>query len=195
MGSPPCRQMKTSRGIERNNRGLSGVFALQCGNMIERQHLIAHNKLDYVRGLRPQVDCILCAVRDHHPEVESLEITRDEHFLVSLNLYPYNPGHIMLVPLRHVEWPDQLTDAEALDLHHLQRRCLEVIRSIYPAAGFNIGYNLGAAGGGSIAHLHLHLVPRFHNEQGFMATIGHTHIIVESPHDMMRKFREAFGIA
>lgn len=161
--------------------------------MIERQHLIAHNKLDYVRGHRPQVDCILCAVRDHHPEVESLEIIRDDLFLISINLYPYNSGHLMVVPLRHVEWPDELSDEEALRLHQLQKRCLKVIRSLYPASGFNIGYNLGATGGGSIAHLHLHLVPRFLNEQGFMTTIGQTHIIVESPQEMVAKFKLAFA--
>ncbi|PKL76675.1 MAG: HIT family hydrolase [Candidatus Melainabacteria bacterium HGW-Melainabacteria-1] len=163
--------------------------------MIERQHLIAHNKLDYVRGHRPAVSCILCAVRDAEAEVESLEVFRDELFLVSINLYPYNPGHLMLVPLRHVEWPDELSDEEALALHRLQKRSLAVIRSLYPAAGFNVGYNLGLAGGGSIAHLHLHIVPRFHNEQGFMATIAHTHIIVESPQEMVAKFRQAFGQA
>lgn len=160
--------------------------------MIERQHLIAHNKLDYVQGKRPAVDCILCAVRDKHPDVDSLEVFRNELFLVSINLYPYNPGHLMLVPLRHIESPEELSDDEALSLHRLQKYALGVIRSLYPAAGFNIGYNLGAAGGGSINHLHLHLVPRFVNEQGFMGTIGQTHIIVESPQDMLARFRSAF---
>ena len=161
---------------------------------MERQHLIAHNKLDYVQGKRPDVDCILCAVRDQHPDVDQLEVYRNSDFLVSLNLYPYNPGHLMIVPLRHVESPTALTDAEALALHHLQTLCLDVIASLYPAQGFNIGYNLGEAGGGSIPHLHLHLVPRFRNEQGFMTTIGQTHILVESPQDMLDKFQRAFSM-
>lgn len=161
---------------------------------MERQHLIAHNKLDYVQGKRPDVPCILCAVRDQHPEVEQLEVYRTPAFLVSLNLYPYNPGHLMLVPLRHIESPAELSDAEALELHHLQTLSLKVIGSLYPAQGFNIGYNLGQAGGGSIAHLHLHVVPRFRNEQGFMTTIGQTHILVESPAEMLDKFQRAFSI-
>lgn len=161
---------------------------------MERQHLIAHNKLDYVQGKRPDVPCILCAVRDHHPEVDQLEVYRTSDFLVSLNLYPYNPGHLMIVPLRHIESPTALTDAEALALHHLQSQCLQVIGSLYPAQGFNVGYNLGSAGGGSIAHLHLHVVPRFRNEQGFMTTIGQTHILVESPAEMVAKFQRAFSI-
>ena len=160
--------------------------------MQARHHLFAHNKLDYVRGQRPQVDCILCAVRDAHPEVEQLEVFRSPQFLVSINLYPYNPGHLMLVPLRHVEWPNELTESEALELHHLQAHCLQIIRTLYPAAGFNIGYNLGEAGGGSINHLHLHLVPRFRNEQGFMGTIGQVQIMVETPDQMLQKFKAAF---
>lgn len=156
--------------------------------MIERSHLFAPHKLNYVRGQRPAIPCILCAVRDKHPEVENLEVFRDELFLISLNLYPYNPGHLMIVPLRHIEWPDELTDAEALHMHHLQKRCLKVIRSIYPAGGFNIGYNLGEIGGGSIAHLHLHIVPRFRNELGFISVLANTHLIVEDPHAMRENF-------
>lgn len=163
--------------------------------MESRQHLIAHNKLNYVRGQRPDVPCILCAVREDHPEVASLEVYRDSHFLISLNLYPYNPGHLMLVPLRHVEWPDELSDEEALSLHQLQKRCLGVLRQLYPACGFNIGYNLGECGGGSIAHLHLHIVPRFRNETGFMTSIGQTHIMVETPQEMQARIRQAFATA
>lgn len=160
-----------------------------------RQHLYALNKLDYVRGKRPDVPCILCGVIEHHPEVDALEVHRTDHFVVMVNLYPYNPGHLMLVPLRHIEWPQDLTDEEALALHHLQRKTIEIIRSVYPAQGFNIGYNLGPHGGGSIPHLHLHLVPRFRNEQGFMATVCGTQIMAEDPHEMMDKFRQAFAAA
>lgn len=161
--------------------------------MIERQHLTAHHKLAYAQGKRTSVECILCAVRDHHPEVESLEVFRDQLFLICVNLYPYNPGHLMIVPLRHVQFPYELSDTEALDLHHLQTRAMAAIDSVYAPPGYNIGYNLGTAGGGSIAHLHLHLVPRFYNEHGFMSSIGHTQIMVESAHEMVSKFKTAFG--
>src|SRR5690606_3237403 len=139
-----------------------------------RQHLIAHNKLNYVRGQRPDVPCILCAVREDHPEVASLEVYRDSHFLISLNLYPYNPGHLMLVPLRHVKWHDELSDEEALSLPQRQTRRLRVLRQLYPACGFNVGYNHGECGGRSIARLHLHIVPRFRNETGVMTCICQT---------------------
>jgi len=160
---------------------------------MERQHLIASNKLDYVRGKRPDVDCILCAVRDQNPEVQSLEVFRNKDFLVSLNLYPYNLGHLMLVPLRHIESPDELSEAEALGLHQLQAKPLAVLRGLYRPGGFNIGYNIGETGGGSIAHLHLHIVPRFRNELGFIGTIANTQIMVEEPSLMMERIQQAFN--
>lgn len=160
--------------------------------MTKRPHLIAHNKLDYARGKRPNVDCILCAVRDEHPDVEQLEVFRDDLFLISLNLYPYNPGHLMIVPLRHLCWPYELSEQEALRLHHLQGRALKLLAGLYPTIGFNIGYNLGPGGGGSIAHLHLHVVPRFQNEQGFMSTVGQTQILVETLTEVQQKLAAAF---
>lgn len=159
---------------------------------MERQHLIAYNKLNYVRGHRPEVDCILCAVREQHPEVENLEVYRNEHFLITVNLYPYNLGHLMLVPLRHVESPDELDETEALALHRLQSQTLKVLRDLYHPGGFNIGYNIGETGGGSIDHLHLHIVPRFRNELGFISTIGQTQVMVEEPSKMMARIKAAF---
>lgn len=159
---------------------------------MERQHLIAYNKLDYVRGKRPKVDCILCAVRDQHPEVQNLEVFRDKDFLATVNLYPYNLGHLMLVPLRHIESPDELTEDEALGMHRLQARTLAVLRSLYHPGGFNIGYNIGETGGGSIDHLHMHIVPRFRNELGFIGTIGNTQVMVEDPKTMMERIKQAF---
>jgi ATP adenylyltransferase len=161
--------------------------------MLERQHLTAHHKLAYARGQRPKVDCILCAIRDHNTEVDSLEVFRDELFFISVNLYPYNPGHLMIVPLRHICFPTELSNDEALHLHHLQSRALGAIDQLYQPPGYNIGYNLGSAGGGSIDHLHLHLVPRFRNEHGFMASIGQTQIMVESVTEMVEKFKGFFN--
>lgn len=160
-----------------------------------RRHLTTPNKLGYIRGERPDVPCIFCAVRDKNPQVDALEVYRTPFFMVSLNLYPYNPGHLMLVPLRHVESPTELTEEEVLALHHLQKKALAILEKKYRPAGFNIGYNLGPAGGGSIDHLHLHLVPRFFNEQGFMGTIAHTQLMVEDPNQVLADFKALFAEA
>lgn len=154
--------------------------------------LIAHNKLNYAQGQRPKVPCILCAVRDDHPDVHKLEVYRDELFLISVNLYPYNSGHLMIVPLRHVEWPGEFTSEEVLRNHELQQKSIQVLKQLYHPQGFNLGYNLGKAGGGSIPHLHLHIVPRYFNEVGFMSTVSNTQILVETPEEMHRRVRSGF---
>lgn len=161
--------------------------------MTFREHLLAANKLNYVMGQRPDVACILCAVVERNDAVTSLEVYRDDFFVVSVNLYPYNSGHVLIFPCRHVIWPGELSEAEALHLHHLQQQTITLLQKLYSPRGFNLGYNLGDGGGGSIPHLHLHIVPRFHNELGFMTTVAGTHIAVESASQMANKIAAAFA--
>ncbi len=85
-----------------------------------------------------------------------------------------------------------LNDEEALELHKLQNLCLDVLESVYAPHGFNLGYNIGEAGGASIEHLHLHIVPRYRRETGFIDIIGETKIIVEDPKVSLSRVREAF---
>ena len=84
--------------------------------MIIEENLFIPSKIRYVRGDKPDVSCILCAVWEQDPKVESLEVYRNERFGVCANLYPYSPGHLMIFPSRHVEDPRQLTQKEARDL-------------------------------------------------------------------------------
>lgn len=154
--------------------------------------LFVPSKLDYVKGQRPKVKCILCSVVDKDPAVELLDVCRIKHFIISANLFPYNPGHLMIFPKKHVETYETFSDEEVLELHRLQLISLKVLSDNYNAQGYNVGYNLGAASGGSIAHLHLHLVPRYNREVGFIDVIGNARIIVEDPKDTVRKLAEAF---
>lgn len=154
-----------------------------------RDQVYPVQKLKYVSGHRPQVACILCAVAEGNPEVVGLAIARTDLFLVSANLYPYNTGHLMIFPLRHLEDVAAYSDDEALQLHHLQVKCMGVLRRLYQPGGFNIGYNLGRVGGASIEHVHLHVVPRWPNEAGFMDMLNGTRIIVEEPAETVRRIR------
>ncbi len=99
----------------------------------------------------------------------------------------------MVVPLRHIRDPRELTKQEALRLHELQSRCMEVLERLYHPHGFNIGYNIGPFGGASIEHLHLHIVPRFKNELGFMDIIAGTRTFVGEPREMVQRIRDAFS--
>ena len=160
--------------------------------MLERDHLFVPSKLAYVTGNRPKVDCILCSVIRGDEIVDRLEVFRDDFFIIMVNLYPYNPGHVMIVPLRHITDPRDLSDTEAARLHQLQKRCMDILDTLYHPHGFNIGYNLGPFGGASLEHLHLHLVPRFKNELGFMDIIAGARTFVGEPHAMVEKIRVAF---
>ncbi len=161
---------------------------------IDRNYLFNKNKLNYVRGEKPDVDCILCAIASRSPEVNNLEIYRTDRFVVSINLYPYNPGHVMIFPVRHVEKYSDITDEEALEMHHLTVKTISVLKDEYNPAGYNIGCNLGNGSGASIPHIHQHIVPRYGNEAGFIDAIAGTRLFVVDPVEMMKSLRERFNV-
>lgn len=160
-----------------------------------RRNLFVPNKLAYARGkARPDVECILCAVIDGSNQVDRLEVYQSVLFTVSLNLYPYSPGHLIIFPNRHIVDVRALTEAEVSELHRIQCLCFEVLDTVYQPRGYNIGYNVVDASGASIEHLHLHIVPRYPRELGFMDIIGEMRIIVEDPNVSQQKLRKAFGM-
>lgn len=111
---------------------------------------------------------------------EGLVVARGHLNFVVLNLYPYNPGHLMVVPHRHVADYTDLTEEELLEFSALTRRALTVIRSVSNPHGFNLGINAGAAAGAGIAgHLHQHVVPRWSGDANFMPVVGHTKVLPE----------------
>jgi len=159
-----------------------------------RKNLFIPGKMAYVRGeKKPDVECILCAIVEESDKISRLEVYRSEYFLVTLNLYPYAPGHLMIFPKRHVTDLRMLTKEESAELCKLQGICLDVLDDVYNPHGFNIGYNIGEAGGASIAHLHLHVVPRYRRELGFIDIIGGVKIIIEDPNISLVRVREGFA--
>jgi len=160
---------------------------------MEKQYLFTPDKLNYIIGERPKVDCILCAVVNGDKSVKSLEVHRDKNFIVSVNLYPYNLGHIIIFPVRHIEDIISFSEEEIIELHNLQIMSIKVIKKLYNATSFNIGYNIGEASGASIKHLHLHVVPRYLREAGFLDILNGCRLIVESPTETVRKLKECFA--
>lgn len=159
--------------------------------MIKRHNLFVPDKLEYAKGERPPVECILCAVAERNKDVVSLEIARYGGFVVSANLYPYNPGHVLIFPERHIVHPRDLTGAEVAALHDLQIVAMNVLESLYGATAFNSGYNTGPSSGASIEHFHVHVVPRYDRETGFIDIIGGAKIIVEDPLITCKRLKEA----
>lgn len=144
------------------------------------EYFFNFNKLEYLKGKRPG-GCILCLVSQDSDEVENLIVHEQGTMLVSLNLYPYNPGHLLIFPKRHCVDVRQLSDEERTDLFATQNRCLDVLDSIFKPAGYNIGFNMGLIAGASIEHLHMHIIPRYSNEIGIAELLGGKKVLVQNP--------------
>lgn len=109
---------------------------------------------------------------------EGLIVARGELVYIVLNLYPYNPGHSMVVPYRQVAGLEELTDPEAHELMAMTQKLIRVIKAVSNPNAFNIGLNLGSAAGGSLSeHLHQHVVPRWTGDANFITVIGETKVM------------------
>jgi ATP adenylyltransferase len=147
--------------------------------------------LDYVQGkTKPNVDCILCAVRDTDERVVTLKIYDDEYIFISLNLYPYNPGHLMIIPNRHVISFLELTREEIIHINRTIQGIQLLLDELYSPKGYNIGINQGIIAGASIEHLHIHIVPRYGAELGYIDIVGKTRIVVEGLDSVKQKLTE-----
>jgi len=159
------------------------------------KHLFPPGKRAYIdkkRFSRENKSCILCSIIKKAEDVVSLLLNETENFAVTVNLYPYNPGHIMIFPKRHITEYQDLTEGEVVELFHLQKRCMNILDKVYSPEGYNTGFNLGKAAGASIDHIHLHIVPRFRNELGFVDILAGSKIMVETPFEILEKLRPEF---
>jgi ATP adenylyltransferase len=118
---------------------------------------------------------------------DGLVVARGESVYVVLNLYPYNPGHSMVVPYRRVAELEDLTDEESAELMRFTQKVIRVIKAVSRPHGFNVGLNLGSSAGGSLAeHLHMHVVPRWSGDANFITIIGGSKIVPQ----LLRETRE-----
>ena len=147
------------------------------------EHLWTPWRMTYLQGIDPKPDgCLFCNVAAR-PEADAATfvVHRGQHAFVILNLYPYNNGHLMVVPFEHVESIEGLAPAALGELMALSQICLGVLRQVYSPQGFNLGINIGgAAGAGVPGHVHLHIVPRWNGDTNFMSTLAATRVIPET---------------
>jgi len=145
-------------------------------------------KARYSKGLdRPKVDCLLCAMVRRDKSVEARVVFQDENGMVVLNRYPYNPGHLMVFPKKHVEKLSELDEKVLVTLFNLVKKTSRLIEKTYAPHGMNIGINQGRSSGASVMHLHVHIVPRYENETGFMEVLAGTRVVHETLDDSMKK--------
>ncbi len=148
------------------------------------QRLWAPHRLEYLRGEnRPlegnNVVCPFCRIPTLQDE-EGLIVHRGQSAYVVMNLYPYNPGHLLICTYRHVPDLTDLTDQERYEIGDLSAHAMKTIRNVSNPEGFNLGMNQGAISGAGVAdHIHQHVVPRWAGDANFMPVIGKTKVLPE----------------
>jgi len=135
-------------------------------------------------------ECIFCRVNKENLDDDNFIAFRGRMCYVIMNLYPYNSGHLMIVPYRHISTLQELSHEESDEVFELLKKLTDALQKISHPEGFNIGSNLGrAAGAGIDQHIHFHVVPRWNGDTNFMPVLGDTKLISEDMKDTLKKLR------
>lgn len=161
------------------------------------EQVFAPWRIEWIRRdeKNPDVDdCVFCELPDLDDDRDNLLVARNDHAFVLLNNYPYNPGHVMVIPHAHTGDYADLTDDQLLGHARLKQRTFDALETSIEPDGFNAGLNLGDGAGGSIDdHLHTHVVPRWEGDTNFMPILGDTTVIVEALEETYDHLYEAFA--
>jgi ATP adenylyltransferase len=146
------------------------------------ERIFAPWRYEYVTSGVGAPGCVFCSAQEHVGEADSLVVSVAPLCFLLMNRYPYNPGHLMVAPRRHVGSLSQATPEELGEMMALARRVEQVLQQVYRPDGVNLGMNLGRpAGAGIVDHIHLHVVPRWTGDTNFMSVVGETRVISEDP--------------
>ena len=138
--------------------------------------------------------CPFCVLPERADAAEAYVVAESEHAFALLNNYPYNPGHVMVIPRTHTGAYTDLDDEALADHARLKRRTLAALGEAFDPDGFNVGLNLGDASGGSVDdHLHTHIVPRWSGDTNFMPVCSDTKVIVQALAESYEQLQEAFA--
>ncbi|MDD3118815.1 MAG: HIT domain-containing protein [Victivallales bacterium] len=149
--------------------------------MNETRPLWAPWRIDFIRGAK-ESRCFLCGKKDDFssPDEEMMVYRGDTAFVI-LNRFPYNSGHLLVAPYRHIGDIAALDEAEQGELMRLTIRAKQTLERLMQPQGYNIGFNLGQSAGAGVAdHIHLHIVPRWNGDTNFMPVIGGTRVVPEA---------------
>jgi ATP adenylyltransferase len=179
-----------------------GAQAGGCGVADDLERLWTPHRMAYITDEDRRTDgyerpdgCPFCLAPEL-PDEENLVVARGGVVFAVLNLYPYNPGHLMVCPYRHVADYTDLTEAETMELARFTQTAMRVVRGCSGAHGFNLGMNQGAvAGAGIAAHLHQHVVPRWGGDTNFMPVVGRTKVLPQLLSETRRLFADHWPAA
>ncbi len=154
-------------------------------------HLHAYWRMEYIEAPRlPEGANVFAELPKLGDDAQALIIHRSRLSYLILNRYPYNAGHLLAVPFRTVTDLTELDAAERADLMDEIIRGKQILTAALKPDAFNVGFNLGAGAGGSIPHLHAHIVPRWNGDTNFMPVIGQTRVLPQSLAAMYERLKE-----
>jgi ATP adenylyltransferase len=154
--------------------------------------------MEYIESARDTEPdgCVFCTLLERGDPEGDRVLARDELAWATLAKYPYNPGHLLILPVRHTGDPEDLSDAEQAAIDRMLVRSLRALREASEPHGFNVGLNLGrVAGAGIPEHLHWHVVPRWSGDTNFMPVVGRTRVLPELLQETFLKLRPRFDDA
>jgi ATP adenylyltransferase len=143
--------------------------------------LYAPDRMEWVKHPEKRPDgCVFCKIGKSAKPQHHFILKKGAGFFVVMNIYPYNTGHLQVIPTRHVKNLEDLTDEEVAGMFALVRKAMLLLRKVLGPIGFNVGFNQGGSvSGASIEHLHVHIVPRYKTDFGFIDVIGGTKVLPE----------------
>jgi len=149
-------------------------------------------RIEYIQMQKPE-GCILCDKPNQKDDVANYILYRGDNNFVIMNSYPYNPGHLMVAPYRHVAHLEELTDEERHEHFDMVSRSVKLLKEAFSPAGFNIGMNMGkVAGAGIDDHIHTHIVPRWQGDTNFMPVIADVRVMPEALAETYDKLKGKF---
>lgn len=159
---------------------------------MEHEKLWAPWRIRYIQGLDESGDCFICHnVKCPEDDDKNLVLWRTDRSIVILNRFPYNNGHLLIAPARHIAELQKATDEELLDMLRLVRESQKALSLVIKPHGFNVGMNFGrCAGAGLPEHLHIHVVPRWGGDTNFMNVCSDTDIISQSLTELLGKLKQ-----
>ena len=149
-------------------------------------------RIEYIQMEKPE-GCILCEKPRQNSDATNYILYRGDKNFVIMNSYPYNSGHLMIAPYRHIANLEELTDEELHEHIEIVSRSIKVLRQVFKPDGFNIGMNVGRiAGAGIDKHIHTHIVPRWEGDTNFMPVLSDTKVINEALAETYQKLQGKF---
>lgn len=158
---------------------------------MDKKTLWAPWRIGYIKSVKKSKGCLFCKCSVSKNDSSNLVIFKSKHSLAMLNLYPYNNGHLMVSPRKHVKSLELLSQKETLDLINTLHRAKKRLQKILRPQGFNIGMNIGKISGAGIdQHLHIHIVPRWQGDTNFMPALCATKVISQSLEELRQILSE-----